>query len=256
MYPVINFSIFGYPLTLHSSGIFYALAFLTGILIWYWLTKKTKLEYQKVLDYIFGVIILGVIGARLFYILEFKDEFGNLGEMVAVWNGGLVFYGGFIFASIYLVTHLYFNQRDKIWRWLDTAIMATLVGHAVGRISCFLNGDSFGKPSNLPWAIKLPALGDNISRHPTPIYELIAYLLIFLILLSLFKKQRRDGEILFIGIILYSLARFLIEFLRYHDVGELLVNNFSYSQLISLILLSTGIAGIFYIRKIKNEIKK
>ena len=155
--------------------------------------------------------------------------------MAAIWNGGLVFYGGFIFAGAYLVIHLYFSQRAKIWPWLDTAMIAALAGHAVGRISCFLNGDSFGQPSNLPWAIKLPVLGDNIPRHPTQIYELMAYALIFLILLLLLKKPRRTGEILFMGIALHSLARFLAEFLRYHEAAELLINNFSYAQLISLI---------------------
>src|SRR3989338_2844517 len=253
MYPVISFRLFGYPAVFHLAGIFYALAFLAGVLVWSWLAKKERLEYKKVWDYAFGGVIFGLVGARLFYILEFRYQFADLWEMAAIWNGGLVFYGGFIFAGAYLVIHLYFSQRAKIWPWLDTAMIAALAGHAVGRISCFLNGDSFGQPSNLPWAIKLPVLGDNIPRHPTQIYELMAYALIFLILLLLLKKPRRTGEILFIGIALHSLARFLAEFLRYHEAAELLINNFSYAQLISLIFLPAGIIGIFYRRKAKAE---
>src|SRR3989344_4784781 len=97
MYPVISFRLFGYPAVFHLAGIFYALAFLAGVLVWSWLAKKERLEYKKVWDYAFGGVIFGLVGARLFYILEFRYQFADLWEMAAIWNGGLVFYGGFYF---------------------------------------------------------------------------------------------------------------------------------------------------------------
>lgn len=249
MYPMIHFNIFGYPLMLHTAGIFYALGIGVGTAVWFGLAKKAGLEHKRVLDYIFGILFFGFLGARLMHVLEFGGHFENVWQWLLFWKGGLVFFGGFVFASVYLVIHLYISQRKNFWQWLDTAFIAAVLGHAVGRISCFLNGDSYGIESSLPWAVSFPVLGDGVLRHPTQIYELLAYFFIFAVLLYLYQRRKRDGEVLFGGLILYSLARFLIEFLRYHDSGELLFNNFSYSQLISLVLLGVGLAGLWYVKK-------
>ena len=251
---MIHFNIFGYPLMIHSSGLFYALGLGVGTAVWWWLAKRAGLEYKRVLDYIFGILFFGFLGARLMYVLEFGEHFENVWQRLAFWQGGLVFFGGFIFASIYLVVQLYISQREKFWQWLDTALMAAVLGQAVGRISCFLNGDSYGIESRLPWAVSFPVLGDGVLRHPTQIYEMLAYLFIFAVLLYLYQRRKRDGEVLFGGLILYSLARFLIEFLRYHSSGELLLNNLSYSQLISLVLLFGGLAGLVYVKKVRLDI--
>jgi len=182
------------PVKIYTYGTLMAIAFMLGMYVASRQARALGLPDDWPYDLGIYILIATIVGARLFYALceDPATYFHDPLRIFYLNQGGLVFYGGFIFAGAYLVIHLYFSQRAKIWPWLDTAMIAALAGHAVGRISCFLNGDSFGQPSNLPWAIKLPVLGDNIPRHPTQIYELMAYALIFLILLLRILLPPRD----------------------------------------------------------------
>ncbi len=237
MYPEFYLTLFGWQFMLHSSGIFYALGLLIGILVWYYLAQKAHLPADKVFDFALGLIIFGFLGARILYIFEFKNEFLSISQMFKVWQGGFVWYGGFIAGLLYLLAHLYWKHKREIKLFLITAIPCLIIGQAIGRIGCFLNGDSFGLPSNLPWAMPVKSLADGVYRHPTQLYEFLAYVIIFLFSFRYLQKTKFSSRVGMISLVVYFLARFLIEFLRFHTPGEMFFGVISNSQLISLIFI-------------------
>lgn len=249
MFPVIQFVIFGWPFTLHSSGIFYSLALVTGVGVWYYLAKKKHLSAELVFDLALPAVLLGLIGARLMYVIEFPEQFqGDWAKIIAIWNGGLVFYGGFLLAALYVLVKLYRTQKQRFLDWLDTGTISIIAAQAVGRIGCFLNGDSVGKETSVPWGVVFPSLQDGVARHPTQLYELAVYVAIAIFLLFRLERGAAKGHVAVVGLTLYALARFIIEFYRYHASGELFALGLSNSQLISIIIMA-GAGVLFYWRQ-------
>lgn len=226
MYPeLINIGGF----SLHSYGVMVALAFVSGILAALWLGKKEGLKAEIVLDGILWVMIAAVLGARIFYVIEYRRELSSFLEAFMVWRGGLVFYGGLIFAVLALVC---FSKKNKlsVFKVLDIAAPCTAIGYAVGRIGCFLNGCCYGQVSPVPWAVA--------GKHPTQLYESFGGLLIFIVLIVLCRFKRFEGELFCVGLALYSVFRFLNEFLR---INPRYLFDLSEAQLISIVLFIFGI---------------
>jgi len=208
------------PLTLYSWGAMVTLGFLAGILCVLWLAKREGLARDNILDLAFFVLLGSIIGARLFYVIQFWRDFqDNLWRIFAVQEGGLVFYGGFLGAIAVIAAYVYLKKLD-LWKLLDVIAPGVALGYAIGRIGCFLNGCCYGIPTQLPWGITFPpgslANYEFGARplHPTQLYASIAGLLIFAILMLIRRYKKFDGFIALLGIILYSSYRFAIEFIR------------------------------------------
>ncbi|MDR1523104.1 MAG: prolipoprotein diacylglyceryl transferase [Endomicrobium sp.] len=250
MYPILfsfgNFRIFSY-------GLFVALAFIVAM--YYLSYSLNRLEFkifsQEVLSSFFVYLVFfGIIGARIFYVLTNINEYiVSPLDIFKVWQGGLVYYGGFITVSIFAI--IYCRVRNIQVLYLgDFFAPALALGHSIGRIGCFFSGCCYGKESNLPWAVvftdkqSLAVLGEHL--HPTQIYESLGNFCIFSILLFYSKKKRRVGNIFAIYLILYSILRFVVECFRGDDRG---VQYFglSISQNMSIILLIIGV--LIYARK-------
>jgi len=198
--------------TVFSYGFMVALAFLSGIFLAAWLAKRENIPSERIFDLALYVLLSSIIGARIFYVIEFRrDYITNPISALFIWQGGLVFYGGLLFAiaAIFIYAKI---SNIPVFKLLDIITPATAIGYAIGRIGCFLNGCCYGIETCVPWAVKFP----NIAglRHPTQIYASAAGLLICGLLLFLFGKKRFAGQIFTIGLILYSVYRFLIEFIR------------------------------------------
>jgi len=200
------------PLTIYSYGLLVALGFLAGIGLAVWLAKKEGIPTEQILDLAVYVLLASIIGARLFYVIEFWRDFaGNPISVFYIWQGGLVFFGGLLFVILAVIAYARFF-KVPLFKVLDVIAPAAALGYALGRIGCFLNGCCYGIETNLPWAVKFPALSG--LRHPTQLYASLSGLLILGLLLFIFYRKKFDGQVFSLGLIFYAVYRFAIEFIR------------------------------------------
>ncbi|MBU8910431.1 MAG: prolipoprotein diacylglyceryl transferase [Desulfobacterales bacterium] len=225
---------------LYTYGLFVALGFMTAI----WVSKKNATSHgissQTITDIFFVILISALLGSRLLYVLINFDFYkSNLLDIFKIWNGGLVFFGGFIAAVAATVIYLKLKNLD-FWKTADIASPGLALGHAVGRIGCFFAGCCYGKECDLPIAVKftnpesLAPIG--VYLHPTQIYSVFSNLILFFILLWIQKKKKFNGMVFLSYIMLYSLFRSIIEFFRGDFRGDFFFEFISMSQGIGLMV--------------------
>jgi|TARA_B100000953_G_C18017680_1_gene419767 phosphatidylglycerol:prolipoprotein diacylglycerol transferase len=235
----------------------YSLSYIFGIIFAWIYCKKILIKDKKILElfddlityFIIGVILGGRLGYVIFYNLEYYSN--NLFEIFMIWEGGMSFHGGLI--GIIIATYI-FSKINKIntFSFLDLISMSAPIGIFLGRIANFINSELYGRETDLFWSVKFIKI-DEISRHPSQIYEAIFEgIILFLLLNYLFKKYlyRSSGLISALFLIFYSVFRFFIEFTREPDVqiGYILYN-LTLGQILSFVFL---IFGLFLFYK-KNE---
>ena len=238
----------------------YSLAYITGIIIGWILCKrifikKTNIN-EKFDDYITYLIIGIIIGGRLGYIVfyNFNYYISNILDIFKIWEGGMSFHGGLI--GVIIATTIFSkNNNHNSFQYMDVVSLVAPIGIFFGRLANFINSELYGTPSELPWSVTFIKI-DNLSRHPSQLYEAILEgIFLFLILLYFRKKNYLliPGLISSLFLIFYSLFRFIVEFFRVPDqqLGYLTFD-LSMGQIISLIFILTGII-LFYF---KNENKQ
>jgi phosphatidylglycerol:prolipoprotein diacylglycerol transferase len=163
-------------------------------------------------------VVAGIVGAKLWHVLDTPSEFRELGWRVLWDSAGFAWFGGLLFGIASLAIQ---GWRSKIGalRILDLAAPAAAVGYGIGRIGCLLSGDGdYGIPTKLPWGMGFPNGLDptppGVRVHPTPLYELAAALLIGWWLWTRGRKHRPTGWIVGEYLVLTGIARFLVEFIR------------------------------------------
>lgn len=259
------------PLTIHSYGVMLALAFVVGIWFATHQAKRAKVPASVILDLSFVILITGVIGARVLFVLLNLDYYSKHPlEMIMFWQGGLVYYGGIILGVLCAILFLRVRRLD-VWKITDVYAPSLALGQAIGRIGCLLNGCCFGKTTDLPWGIKFSpgsmASYEQFSQgliksaneyslliHPTQLYSSLNALIIFLILVLVGRKKKFDGEMFLLFLLLYAITRFGIEFLRGDDRGPIFFNFFSISQLIGvgIFILSIVMLGVLSRKRVKS----
>ncbi len=207
MYPIL-FRIG--PITIKSYGFMLALAFVVGILLARREARRKGLNPDLVFDLVLYAAIGGIAGARLVYVIGHLREFLMTPlRIFAIWEGGLVFYGGLVGGTLAVILFIWLRELP-LWEIGDTIAPCLALGYAIGRIGCFLNGCCYGRPTNLPWGVNF----FDVPRHPTQIYSSLYSLIIFGILWSLRAKIARPGILFWLYVLMYSAARFGVEFLR------------------------------------------
>ena len=225
-----------------------ALAFAAGIIVALMRCEKEGLSREDVMDGAMYVLLSAIVGSRVFYVAGFWEMYrGNILEVFAVWEGGMVFYGGLIFAMVALLIWAKVKKLD-VFKFLDLAAPSAAIGYSIGRIGCFLRGCCHGVACDLPWAMKFPESQGFV--HPTQAYSVLAGSIIFVILILVRDRKRYNGQVFIWGIILYSLYRFFVEFFRYNVLhwGWL-----SPSQWISAVLFFLGLLVIFRYRDLRDR---
>ncbi|WP_435627677.1 prolipoprotein diacylglyceryl transferase [Candidatus Ferrigenium straubiae] len=239
------------PLAIHWYGLMYLAGFMTFL----WLGRKriAMLNHPqinaKLLDDLLFYGVLGVIlGGRLGYVLFYKASYylAHPLEILAVWQGGMSFHGGFLGV---LIAMAWFARKHNL-RWLQlTDFIAPLVppGLAFGRLGNFINGELWGRPADVPWAMVFPRV-DNLPRHPSQLYEFaLEGLLLFALLWLYARKPRPTGTVSGLFLIGYGSFRFIAEFTREpDDFLGLLSLGMSMGQWLSLPMVVAGIVLMRY----------
>ena len=220
-------------------GVMMALGFLMAIVHWRKLGRLTGTDTAFTSDLLVWLMIGGIVGARVAYVLANLKYFEAVpAEIIRVDQGGLIYYGGFLGAGVVLLafTRLY---RRPFLMTVDLVVTALPLGHAFGRVGCFLNGCCGGIPAPVG---NLAAFG--LDHYPVQLYESAFNLALYAFLFWFFlaPARRRPGRILSLYLIIYPIGRFLLEFLRGDDrirVGSL--GSLDVAQLVSLALVATGL---------------
>lgn len=233
MYPVL-FEINGFVIT--SFGVLVALGALVGL----WLFRRELIRSrlpEGAADAAIVGVFAGLAGAKLFWVFEHvgEDSFWAL----ATSRGGLTWFGGLMAgvgaAILYLLV-----RRYPIVPVLAAATPALAVGHLIGRIGCFLVGDDYGTPSDLPWAVAFPeGLPPTLERvHPTQLYEAAALGAIAWLLLRWRRRGTAAPVVLGRYLVLTSVTRFFIEFIR---INERVAAGLTTAQLSALAIAAIGL---------------
>ena len=288
MYP-IAFHIGSFAV--HWYGIFIGIGFLVSFFLMLKLRKYADLTTDQVYNIAMIALFAGVIGARIFYVVQFRDQFAGRG-IVAILNvheGGLVFYGGFILA---FTAECLYAKWPTVRRMLglkekkpadgseprkDISILALLdilgpamaLAHAFGRVSCFMQGCCFGKPApawfklavqfpqGSPAAYRYPSIitGGSEPVYPVQLFESAGNILMCAVLLLLLRKRKYAGTIGGVYLILYGVMRFLIEFMRGDHTDSIL--GLTPSQFIAVaIAIPGGIIVYLTARKLGRKQEK
>ena len=235
----------------------YSLAYILGIVVGWILCKKIFIKNsdisEKFDDYITYLIIGIILGGRIGYVIfyNFSYYLDNIFDIFKIWQGGMSFHGGLlgVIASSYIFAKK--NNQNPFF-YLDLVSLVAPIGIFFGRLANFINSELYGTATNMPWSVIFVEV-DNLSRHPSQLYEAILEgIILFLILIYFMNKGylKKPGLISGLFLILYSLFRFFVEFFRVPDeqIGYLFLN-LTMGQIISLVFASIGIT-LFYL---KNE---
>lgn len=200
------------PVSIYSYGFMVAIAFTVATMLAALRARREKVPAGRIVDLSLYILISGVVGARLLYVLlNWKDFIRSPLEVFMLPHGGLVFYGGAIFA---LVVGIWYAKRAglSVLKTSDMVVPYVALGQAIGRIGCLLNGCCYGKPTEFFLGLAFP--GSSQPLHPAQVYSSLKMVAIFVILRIYSEKKLYAGQILILYGLLYSGFRFLVEFLR------------------------------------------
>jgi phosphatidylglycerol:prolipoprotein diacylglycerol transferase len=239
-----------------TYGTLVAIGFLLALWVTVRLAKRAKLPHEPVFNLAIYCALAGLVGAKLFMVLfDFKSYWNDPGSLLS-WStvqAAGVYQGGFLVA---LITAILYMRRNSlpVLETCDVFAPGIALGQAVGRLGCFSAGCCWGVETHLPWAVtfrnpeayRLTGVALGVPLHPTQLYESFADALIFAFLYRAISRPHAPGSILGWYLALYSVARFAIEFFRFHEQGLHL--GLSYTQWISLATFAAGIVLLIYRR--------
>ncbi len=231
----------------------YAVLILTGALLGYFLAQKTmkKWGYAHTIleDYLLPMLILGILGARLYYVIFQWSYYSKYPEEIfAIWNGGLAIHGGLLVGAVFSI--FYFKKRKiDFLRMFDLIMPSVALAQAFGRWGNFMNQEAYGQVVSasfytyFPSFIKNQMFIDGAYRMPTFLLESVSDFACFLFLYFVFRKHgyKRYGECGFMYMVWYGIARFIIEGMR---TDSLMMGPLRVAQLISLLFVVVGIVGL------------
>ena len=218
--------------------------------------KKFNISKEKLSDLLFYTVIIGIIGARIYYCIFNIKYYTNIIEIIKVWEGGLAIHGGIIAGAIFLIIYTRKKELPTL-KILDICVPGLLIGQALGRWGNFFNGEAHGPATTLTHLqnLHIPQFvikGMNINGTyyiPTFFYESMWCLLGLLIILLIRRlKNIKIGQITSVYLIWYGIGRFVIESYR---TDSLMMNTLKQAQIISILMILIGI--ILFIKQIKQE---
>jgi phosphatidylglycerol:prolipoprotein diacylglycerol transferase len=254
LHPIlIDFGFFQLP----TYGPLMVAALITAMVLAIRQGKKEGLDSNRLLDFTTWLIIVALVGAKVLMVLtDWRQYWERPSELVSLstLRAGGVFYGGFIAAVFFAWWYVRVHQLP-LWKVFDAYAPSIALGLGIGRLGCFAAGCDYGKPAESalgviythPLAQQVSGTPLGVRLHPTQLYETLACVLIFAILMWRYREKTYDGQIFVWYLALYAAARFVLEFWRGdRDRGFILGDLFSTSQFIAVLAL--GVAGVLYWR--------
>ncbi len=228
---------------IYSYGLMLAAAIVVCSVL---LSKDAKralgIEQDAVLDLVFWTMIAGILGARLFYILLNLPFFiENPQEIIMLQHGGLAFQGGLVLGAL-CAAWIIRRKGWPFWKMTDLIAPYLALGHAIGRIGCFLNGCCYGRPAD--WGIYFPV--HEAHLHPTQVYDTVLLTAVFFILKKFQKSGLKDGGTFALYLVFASAERVAVEFFRADH--EVLLFGLSIFQYVSIVIFLGGAALWFYLK--------
>ncbi len=245
------------PITIYWYGIAYIVgAIITGVVMYR--TQRRwglNLTIDDLVSVVVGVVFGLIIGARLFYVVFYGDGYylAHPLEVFAVNEGGMSFHGGLV-GGIVGGTIACRSYKISAWTVADLAVCGAPLALMLGRFANFVNGELWGKPTDLPWGVVFGGAAGTMPRHPSQLYEaLLEGIVLFCVLQILSRRKPVLPQGTFMGVFVmgYGIVRFLIEFVRVPDaqLGYLLGGVITMGQLLSLPLVVAGAVLIVYARR-------
>lgn len=238
------------PVSIRWYGMMYIIGFASSYFLVSYQIKKKSLNLSKgFVDSLYSYLILGLlIGARLGYVIFYNISYyiQHPFEIFAIWYGGMSFHGGLI-GSIIAGIIVCRKFEIDFWQIADIIIVTAPIGFGLGRLGNFINGELYGRMTNVPWAMVFPA-GGPYPRHPSQLYEfLLEGAFLFIILWFLKDRELKPGILSSLFLILYGLFRFFVEFFREPDpqLGFIL-GPFTMGQILSVVMITLGMGILFY----------
>lgn len=215
MHP-IAFNVFGFPI--YWYGILAAIGFMMAFGTGSKRAAREGLPGEAIMNLAPWIIGGAIIGARLLYVITFwREEFAGkpLYHIITVGRSGLVFYGGLIGASLGTIIYCWKNKLP-LWKVADVMAPSVALGHAFGRIGCFMTGCCYGRACDLPWAVHFPASHEThgLGVHPTQIYESALNFAFYGFLMLCYRRKKFDGQIFAIYLLGYAILRAIVESFR------------------------------------------
>ncbi|MBI4484971.1 MAG: prolipoprotein diacylglyceryl transferase [Acidobacteria bacterium] len=247
------------PLTVYTYGLLLAAAYLLGLKLAMVRAQARGLDSARVLDLGIYIIISALIGAKLLLVFtDYRVFVNDPRELLTLARSGGVFYGGLILAVIVALWYIR-KVGLPLWTTCDVFAPGIALGHVIGRFGCLFAGCCYGRATSVPWAITFtnPAAAANVGTplntplHPTQMYEAGAEFLILAVLLATERKGRPfAGRTFWLYMLLYAVSRFIIEFFRGDERGN--VGIFSTSQFISIVLAPLAIGMLVYLARART----
>jgi phosphatidylglycerol:prolipoprotein diacylglycerol transferase len=248
------FEVIGLEITWH--GLLTALGVVVGVAVAAAFARRANYPEDMIYNVALALVIGGIIGARGLYVIENWSEFENdLGDIVAINTGGISIYGALIGGTIGAWGYAFLTKVPNIPKGADIAALGAILGMATGRIGCLLNGDIPAETTSLPWGVTYthqgsPSFMQELAgmlqqpQHPAVGYELLGDVAIFLVLVLIYSRVKRDGVTFFSWVLLYGALRLGVSFLRLDD---LVFMGLRTAQLIAIVAMALAVPAIVYL---------
>jgi phosphatidylglycerol:prolipoprotein diacylglycerol transferase len=242
------------PIPLHWYGLGYAIAFLVGLRLITPFLERRGIPPKTTSDLVWWNIGAGLVGARLYFDIQQPDLsvfIRNPIRIIAVWEGGMAFFGAVI-ACLITVSVFTYVRKLPFWVVLDAGALFATLPQAIGRIGNVINGDILGPPSNLPWAVRYTspstfAPHDGLAYQPAGAYELLVSLALFGLVLLVLSRRPPDGVAGIFYIAAYAVSQFLLFFMRATE--PVILYGLKQAQVTALVILFVVVRGLVVLRR-------
>lgn len=240
------------PVPIHTYGFLIAIGFLVAVFVIKRLTARSGMDVERSVDFTFWALLVGFAGARALFVLTRLDYFAaNPADILKVWEGGLVFFGGPLAVVPF---YWWYTRKYRLppWKMMDALLPGLVIAHAFGRFGCLAAGCCYGKPTGTSWGIRLDSdLVDSnlhgVLLHPTQLYESTALFILFAGLIWVFKHKRFDGQVGLTYFMAYPIIRSIVEIYRGDLIRGFVIDGLlSTSQFISILVFLAASAVLIY----------
>jgi len=235
------------PFSVYTHGLLIGFGVVIGYILAHFRLKRYHDFQEIILDgTVFASILGGLFGARLLYVTLNYQNYDSIVEILKIWEGGLVSFGGLIGGAFTGILYLRYKKQN-VWKWADFLGPYLILGWGIARIGDFLSWGEFGTPTGLPWGV---AVDGDIPRHPTQIYTTILFILFFFIFRNLYQSWKKyQGKLASVILIVYGVFRFLIELIRDYPHNEYPFFYRYFAQIMSVVFIVLGVGLYLYCRK-------